>query len=214
MNYIVSGLERSGTSLMMQMLEKGNFPVSYNTNRKADEGNPHGYYELFDGKIIHKLMKGELDFNEYDEKAIKITAYGLKFLPRGSYKIIFMTRNMKEIAMSNKVLIESKTLDIDKVIKSNTKLLNFIVDIIDNRKDIDVIYVNYNDIINNPMKEAKRISEFLGDLDVAGAVTAVDSKLYRNREEEIQSATSVSAFEMTEDEEKRIKERLKKLGYL
>jgi hypothetical protein len=60
-NYSVSGLERSGTSLMMQMLHKGGLPVAFDDSRAADENNPRGYYELEGGKIINCLMDGSLE---------------------------------------------------------------------------------------------------------------------------------------------------------
>ena len=55
-NYILSGLEHSGTSLMMQMLHAGGLPVAFDESRAADENNPHGYYELQEGGIINRLM--------------------------------------------------------------------------------------------------------------------------------------------------------------
>ena len=55
-NYIVSGLERSGTSMMMQILRSGGLPTAFDESRKPDVNNPKGYYELEGGKIINKLM--------------------------------------------------------------------------------------------------------------------------------------------------------------
>ena len=55
-NYIVSGLERSGTSMLMQILKAGNIPISFDKFRKPDDNNPRGYFELEGGKIINKLI--------------------------------------------------------------------------------------------------------------------------------------------------------------
>lgn len=96
-NYIVSGLERSGTSMLMQILNAGEIPVSFDLSRLPDENNPKGYYELEGGKIINRLMDQSFPFNKYVGKFIKITAYGLKFTPRGNYKIIYSERNIEEI---------------------------------------------------------------------------------------------------------------------
>jgi hypothetical protein len=41
---IVSGLPRSGTSLMMQMLDNGGVLVVTDQIRSADTDNPKGYY--------------------------------------------------------------------------------------------------------------------------------------------------------------------------
>ena len=88
-NYIVSGLERSGTSVMMQMLDKGGVPVAFDDSRPPDEHNPRGYFELAGGKIINQLMDGTFDFELHKGQIVKVTAYGLKFLPKGNYRIGF-----------------------------------------------------------------------------------------------------------------------------
>ncbi len=179
-NYVVSGLERSGTSMMMRILYMGGFPVAFDESRKPDENNPLGYFELEEGKIIKKLMEGKFNFKKYDNKFIKITAYGLKFLPKGKYKIIYMTRNMNEIfksmeKMAGKPLLEKEKMALIKLNKLSIKLL-------ENREDVDFIIVKYNDVIKNPKKEIERINKFLGGkLNVKNAVKAVEKKLYRNR---------------------------------
>ena len=71
-NYIVSGLERSGTSMLMQILLAGGVPVFFDRSRPIDENNPKGYYELEGGKIINKLMDGTFPLHEYKGKFIKI----------------------------------------------------------------------------------------------------------------------------------------------
>ena len=43
---IVSGLPRSGTSMMMKMLEAGGMQVLTDNIRTPDEDNPKGYYEF------------------------------------------------------------------------------------------------------------------------------------------------------------------------
>ena len=43
---VVSGLPRSGTSMMMRMLEAGGVPSLTDAMREADEDNPTGYYEF------------------------------------------------------------------------------------------------------------------------------------------------------------------------
>ena len=73
-NYIISGLERSGTSMLMQILNAGEIPVSFDLSRPPDENNPKGYYELEGGKIINRLMDQSFPFSKYARKFIKITA--------------------------------------------------------------------------------------------------------------------------------------------
>ncbi|HEC76102.1 MAG TPA: nucleotide pyrophosphatase [Thermoplasmatales archaeon] len=178
-NYIVSGLERSGTSMMMQILYKGGMSVAFDKSRPPNEHNPKGYYELEGGKVINRLMDGTFPMEKYDEKFIKITAYGLKFLPRGNYKIIYMVRNLDEIMDS----MEKMSGPIDRETEKPLfeKLNKYAMKLLEEREDIEYITVKYNDVVLNPRKEIERINEFLGGkLDVESAVKAVDPKLYRN----------------------------------
>ena len=48
---VVSGLPRSGTSMMMKMLEAGGMQILTDNLRTADENNPKGYYEYERVKI-------------------------------------------------------------------------------------------------------------------------------------------------------------------
>ena len=75
-NYIVSGLERSGTSMLMQILKAGSVPISYDKSRKPDENNPKGYFELEGGKIINKLIDSDFPLDRFKGEFIKITAFG------------------------------------------------------------------------------------------------------------------------------------------
>jgi len=178
-NYIVSGLERSGTSMMMQILYRGGAPVAFDSSRKPDYHNPKGYFELEGGKIISKLMKGEFPLERYDNKFIKITAYGLKFLPKGNYKVIYMVRNIDEILDSMEKMAGPINREEEKPLLE--KLNRITIKLMKDREDIDYIIVKYRDVIISPKKEIERVNEFLdGMLDVEEAIKAVDPKLYRN----------------------------------
>jgi len=181
-NYIVSGLERSGTSMMMQILYLGGMKVAFDTKRKPDEHNPKGYFELEGGKIINRLMDGSFPIEKYDNMVIKVTAYGLKFLPKGNYKIIYMLRDLDEIMASMSKMIGEKLGEEDKI--AFDKLNRYALKLLEDRDDIEYITVRYDKVIENPRREIERINEFLGGiLDVDSAVKAVDPSLYRNRKE-------------------------------
>ncbi|MGC2196776.1 MAG: hypothetical protein WA628_19030 [Terriglobales bacterium] len=49
---VVSGLPRSGTSLMMQMIVAGGIPALTDGLRSADENNPKGYFEWEPAKSL------------------------------------------------------------------------------------------------------------------------------------------------------------------
>jgi len=184
-NYIVSGLERSGTSMIMQILNAGGIPISYDNIRKADDNNPRGYFELEGGKIINKLIDGVFSFEEYKGKFIKITSYGLKFLPEGKYKIIYSERFINEIIDSMEKMIGKQDTNRTEIKNSIIKLNELIKKNIHSRKDVDVLFLNYNSILIKPEKNIKKILGFLkvkenNDI-VKKMINAIDVDLYRPR---------------------------------
>jgi len=182
-NYIVSGLERSGTSLIMQILQAGNVPIAFDIKRQSDENNPKGYYELEGGKIINKLMDKTFPLEKYRGKFIKITAYGLKYLPPGNYKIIYTERNMEEILDSMEKMTGKKDENREETKDVFTKLNNMIKKLITNRKDTEVLFINYNEIISNPEQNIEKIAKFLGlsDKCLDEMIKSIDKSLYRQR---------------------------------
>lgn len=181
MKYIVSGLERSGTSLMMQMLNKGGVPVAYDDgSRPADYHNPKGYYELEGGKTIRRLMDGTFPISKYEGVFIKVTAYGLKFLPEGEYKIIYMERDIDEVLDSTERM--DGALDREKAKPLLEKLNQFCIGLMERRSDMEHLLVSYSSVLGNSMLQITRVASFLGKpLDREAAVSAVDQRLYRNR---------------------------------
>lgn len=178
-NYLVSGLERSGTSMMMQVLNRGGVSVAFDRSREPDVHNPKGYYELEGGKIINRLMDGTFPFEKYRGMFVKVTAFGLKYLPQGRYKVIYMLRDLDEIMDS----MEKMSGEVDRAgEKPAFRHLNrFAKQLLDDRDDIEVLMVHYRDMVDQPRAEAERVSRFLdGALDVEGGVAAVDPDLYRN----------------------------------
>src|SRR5512141_2581353 len=90
-NIIVSGLPRSGTSMMMKMLAEGGLTIITDQIRNADEDNPNGYYEF---EPVKQLADGQFDWLAgANGKVVKIISALLEYLPRDyHYKVIFMER--------------------------------------------------------------------------------------------------------------------------
>jgi hypothetical protein len=183
-NYIVSGLERSGTSMLMQILKAGGAPLAFDTeSRPPDDNNPKGYFELEGGKIINKLMEEDFPFSDYKGKFIKITAYGLKFLPVGKYRVIYSKREIEEILDSMdkmaKITDENRAETKELFIKLN----NMVMDLISNRDDVEVLFADYNAILSEPEPNIRKIYDFLGteEADLDAMLGCVDKRLYRNR---------------------------------
>jgi len=180
---VVSGLPRSGTSLMMQMLANGGSTILTDENRKADESNPKGYYEYDPVMSIHKdnswLRKAK-------DKSVKIVAPLLKYLdPKYRYKVIFMTRDLNEVIKSQQIMTgkDPDTLPL-KLLESYHKLLNKVELWKNNEPGVEMIYINYKDTLDNPSEVLDRVITFVGeDLDKQSMIGCVDKKLYRNRSE-------------------------------
>jgi hypothetical protein len=182
---IVSGLPRSGTSMMMQILESGGMKVVTDNIREANEDNPHGYYEYERVKEIKDdtgWLKGTRG------RAFKIVSQLLYNLPSDeNYKVIFMKRKMNEILASQSKMLERMesckdgTSD-EKMGEFFDKHLSKITDWIEGRKYIDVLYIDYNDLLTNPDEHIKTLNRFLNyKLNEEKAVKVIDRSLYRNR---------------------------------
>src|SRR4030067_886296 len=109
---VVSGLPRSGTSMMMQILHAGGMEILTDQQRTADD-NPKGYYEL---ERVKKMKEGDVTWvRESGGKVIKVISALLEYLPRDlSYKVIFMHRKMDEILASQKQMLARRGEPTDK----------------------------------------------------------------------------------------------------
>jgi len=101
---VVSGIPRSGTSMVMEMLDRGGLDVVTDNIRKADRDNPMGYYEY---EKVKSLEKDNTWLDDVKGRGIKIISHLLYFLPLHlSYKIVFMERDMQEIVVSQRKMYE------------------------------------------------------------------------------------------------------------
>ncbi len=183
-NYIVSGLERSGTSLVMQLLRAGGVPCAFDTaSRPPDDNNPRGYFELEGGKIISRLRDGVFPLADYRGRFIKITAYGMKFLPPGRYRVIYTERNIDEVLDSMEKMAKIQDADRQGTKAAFAKLNEMTKGQLGGRADVALLLVNYNAIVKDPAPEVRRIAEFIGapGVDEKAMAAAVDEKLHRNR---------------------------------
>src|SRR5574342_806932 len=111
---VVSGLPRSGTSMMMRMLETGGLPVMTDHIRIPDESNPKCYYEF---EQVKQLKEGNTGWiSEGKGKVVKIISALLEYLPPGhKYRIVFMQRNMDEILASQREMLLRRGEPTDRV---------------------------------------------------------------------------------------------------
>lgn len=181
---IVTGLPRSGTSMMMQMLQSGGLETKTDRNRKANDDNPLGFLE-FDG--VKKLAEENRWVRDCNGMSLKVIAQLLQYLPKElNYRVLFMDRPMEEVLESQKVMLERNRLaggDLtsQQLEKAFAHQLRNAVEMLKAAR-IPSLRVRYNAVVDNPVVAAKAIREFLEmDLDVDAMVQAVDPALYRQR---------------------------------
>ena len=181
---VVSGLPRSGTSLMMQMLDNGGMEVVMDNIRVADHDNPKGYYEF---EKVKKIKEDASWLKDTRGKAFKMVSMLLYDLPmEEKYKIIFMKRNMKEVLRSQRKMLErlkkESGPDDDAMGELLKVHLNKTYHWLKQQPKIDVLYISYNDLISDPLREIRIVNHFLdGNLDVEKMAGVIDKTLYRNR---------------------------------
>ena len=183
---IVSGLPRSGTSMMMKMLEAGGCQILTDNLREADANNPKGYYEF---ERVKNMKDGDLAWMpEAVGRVVKIVTGLITFLPPGySYKVIFMRRDLNEILSSQKKMLgrlgkEDDNIPDDKMAKVYEEHLKEVRGWLVRQPNIEVLYVNYNTMLKEATDTLNKVNEFLGGgMDVPVMASVVDKELYRER---------------------------------
>ena len=183
--FIVSGLPRSGTSMMMQMLTLGGIEALTDETRKADDDNPRGYFEFQKAKQLRKDASWLADARS---RVVKIVAQLLWHLPikKGiDYCVVFMERHLDEVIESQDVMLRRQG---KKKAKISHEILKRVfaeqirrVKLMLSARGIPVLYVEYGMAISDPAGTAARVNAFLGGgLDETGMAKAVEP-LLRNQ---------------------------------
>ena len=214
---VVTGLPRSGTSMMMKMLEAGGIEVVTDNVRTADEDNPKGYYEF---EKVKKLKEDASWLPEIKGKAVKMASELLYDLPDDyQYRLIFMRRDIDEILASQRKMLKRQgkedSFDDAEMKAVYTKHLDEITKWLNEKPNMEVLYINYNQTIKDPQTQAEKIEDFLGkSLNIKEMVTVVDENLYRNRKN--QTVSEIEEKEPIEevDDKEMIRQRLQALGYM
>jgi len=182
---IVSGLPRSGTSMMMRILDCGGMEAVTDEIRKADIDNPRGYYEF----EIAKKIKTDVSWLPGTRgKAFKMVSMLLYHLPATyRYHVVFMRREMHEILASQAKMLrrmgkEPQPGEDARIATLFEQHLEEVQDWLRQQPHIRTLYVWYGDVMSDTQNSMQRIAEFLGrPLDVQAMTAVVDPDLYRNR---------------------------------
>ncbi len=183
---VVSGLPRSGTSLVMQMLSAGGMGVLTDDIRAPDDDNPAGYFEF---EPVKRTRSDASWVPAAAGKAVKVIYLLLADLPLGfSYRVIFVRRNLDEVVRSQQAMLQRRGaagagLDVAEMARVFARQLDKIEAWLSRQSSISVMFLEYSGVVSDPQPHAKRIRDFLGvDLDTNAMSAAVNPQLYRHRQ--------------------------------
>jgi Sulfotransferase domain len=183
---VVSGLPRSGTSMLMNMLQSGGMQICADGQRGADHDNPRGYFE----HERVKRLETEVDkrwLRQARGKAIKIISPLLRSLPPDNrYKIVLATRDLGQIiASQNKMLdrlCQVNPVDDEKALRLYEQHLRTVWSLASVRSNFEIMEAAYAEVLADPEAWAQRMAAFTGhELDCRRMAAVVECSLYRNR---------------------------------
>lgn len=182
---VVSGLPRSGTSLMMQMLAAGGLEIFTDRQRAADDDNPRGYFEV---EKARQLKQDAAWLEQAEGRALKVISALLKDLPpERSYKVIFMNRRLEEILASQREMLRRRgvadTGPGDDVMQTHfMRHLEQVKAWMKTASWIQALECDYNGLLADPRAELEPVVRFLGlPLDLERMTSAIDPRLYHQR---------------------------------
>jgi hypothetical protein len=185
---VVSGLPRSGTSLAMQMLDAGGVPILTDAVRTADQSNPKGYYELEAVKDLHR--QGDTSWlADARGKAVKIVSFLLTWLPETyDYKVVFMLRDLDEVIASQATMLRARGESEDSSQSDGSTRRTYedhleqVFRLLARRSCFSRLSVEYRDVLEQPLEQARRIADFVGmRVNVDAMARVADRSLYRSR---------------------------------
>jgi hypothetical protein len=182
---IVSGLPRSGTSLMMQMLAAGGIPALTDDQRAADQNNPRGYFEL---EAVKRTRTDASWLAQAEGKVVKVVHLLLPSLPTDrEYRVILMQRQLSEIIASQRAMLQqlgrpAAGLPDSRLGEIFAQQLAEVCQWLSSHPNFRTLEVQHRKVIETPMIVAEEIAAFLGgELDRQRMIAAVEPSLYRQR---------------------------------
>jgi predicted AlkP superfamily phosphohydrolase/phosphomutase/tetratricopeptide (TPR) repeat protein len=180
---IVSGLPRSGTSMMMQCLNAGGLQPFTDGERVADSDNPRGYFEH---EKATQLGRDRSWLSKVRGKSVKIMAQLLPMLPADQkYRILFMDRDLQEIARSQQAMLDrlgnsGSGLSDDRLIRTFDAQVAAVEAWMAESANIQCLFVDYSRTLDDPSSIMHEVNLFLGgSLDETMMKSAIDRSLRR-----------------------------------
>jgi hypothetical protein len=162
---VVSGLPRSGTSLMMQMLEAAGLELAIDQSRVADRHNPNGFFEL---DAVRRLREDASFLESIVGKAVKVVVPLVMSLPQEyDYRVILMERDLGEVLASQRAMLDLAGADpvsdsddqaLARAFRHEQEKLNVWLA---EQKNIRSCRVSHQRAICSPMEVSELVYEFL-----------------------------------------------------
>lgn len=187
MIYIVSGIHRSGTSAIMKALIDGGIEPVYSqvrerrmklNDRKDYKVNEHGFWEVGQDEYMRLGFTSELP----DECCVKIQAIGLPILAAAKgYKIIYMRRNPNDIKASYIKVFGEKAFNAtySDWPTHYWNLLDGVKAVMQQRRDVELLEVQFNEMIDSPSKVFNQIKAMGIPIDINKSIQAIDPRQRR-----------------------------------
>jgi hypothetical protein len=182
---VVSGLPRSGTSMMMQMLAAGGLEVFTDGSRPADADNPRGYLEH---DAVRRTPSDPSWIAAARGRVVKVVLPLLRHLPPGvACRVLMMQRPLVEVLASQARMLArrdrlSETGEDAALARDFAAELERFDDWVAGRAGVETLYVDYGATLADPVGTAARVDAFLGGgLDRAAMAAAVEPDLRRVR---------------------------------
>lgn len=178
---VVSGLPRSGTSMMMRMLGAGGIPLLSDAVRAPDADNPHGYFEF---EPVKRLRNDAAWLAQARGKAVKVISFLLPELPpEHLYLVVFMHRALPEILASQRVMLEHQGKPVQDGTRTAAlfeKHLRHMRTWLPRQAHMRTLAVEHRHTLAAPLATARALDRFLGGgLDTQAAAAQVDPALHR-----------------------------------
>ncbi|MBW1882598.1 MAG: sulfotransferase family protein [Deltaproteobacteria bacterium] len=161
---IVSGLPRSGTSMMMQMLEAAGFEIATDGRRVADRDNPKGYYEL---DAVKRLREDASCLVEAVGRAVKVVAPLLPSLSDDhDYRVIFVERELDEVLASQRAMLDrTQASDAqpgdDTLKRAYENQLSEVKSWLVRQPNVRAVFVAHCLALRSPERVARSVADFL-----------------------------------------------------
>ena len=182
---VVSGLPRSGTSMMMRMLVAGGLDAISDGERRADDDNPLGYFEL---EAVKRLPDDAAWLEGAEGRAVKVVSALLDKLPdTHRYRVVFLERRIEEVLASQRRMLERRGKPTDRVADEAMasmlgRHVRAALDRVRSRPSMSLLFLRYHEVVAQPAAAAASVDDFLGGgLDRDAMAAAVDASLYRQR---------------------------------